>query len=243
MAASQKGLTWKGYEGADYEQFWTGPGKQSLDQLERAIVDHTVRGGESIAEMGAGFGRLGDCYVKKYRTSHMIEPASNLRAIAARTYGDSVSYHDASVYDLPFADASFDTVLMVRVFHHLGEPEKALKEIHRTLKPGGELVFNYANKRNPKRIAMYFLGKGSEPFTKEMESYFDTLIGHHPAHVDTLLSSAGFAIKEQYGLGITDKIVNAFPSLLNVLKPSVTLARLIGPLRMAPLQFVVAKKL
>jgi hypothetical protein len=52
-------LPWKGYEGQDYEGFWTGPGKQYLDTLERAIATHTLPGGDAVVEIGAGIGRLG----------------------------------------------------------------------------------------------------------------------------------------------------------------------------------------
>jgi ubiquinone/menaquinone biosynthesis C-methylase UbiE len=236
------GLSWKGYEGQDYEQFWTGPGKQHLDELERAIVADALQGGEAIVEIGAGFGRLGGCYVGKYRTVHMVEPASNLREIAARTYGNAAHYHEASVYDLPFAEASCDAVLMVRVFHHLHEPRAALEEIRRILKPGGRFVFNYSNKRNLARIVRYAIWRGRSPFTHDMEEYAVTLIGHHPRHVEQLLSEVGFEITEQFGVGVVDKIVGAYPAAKKLLRPIVSAALLLGRLKIAPAQFVVATK-
>ena len=44
-----------------------------------------------------------------------------------------------SVLDLPFAEHSFDTVFSHGVLHHVPEIE-AQREIHRVLRPGGELV-------------------------------------------------------------------------------------------------------
>lgn len=46
----------------------------------------------------------------------------------------------ASVYELPFADASFDCVIISEVLEHLGEDERAIAEISRVLKPGGTLA-------------------------------------------------------------------------------------------------------
>jgi SAM-dependent methyltransferase len=43
----------------------------------------------------------------------------------------------ASCYKLPFADASFDCIFSHALFEHLVEPQKALSEFHRVLKPGG----------------------------------------------------------------------------------------------------------
>lgn len=237
------GLPWKGYEGQDYEGFWTGPGKRYLDELERAIAAHSLPGGDAVLEIGAGFGRLGPCYIGRYRSAHMVEPASNLREIAARTHGDRVSYHEASVFDLPFTDAMFDGVLMVRVFHHLGDPEAALREIHRVIAPGGRLVFNYSNKRNIARIPRHLVGAGGgNPFSHEMEKYYESLIGHHPSHVEDMLARVGFTIREQYGVGVMDKVVERAPWLGRVMKPSLAAARFAGPFRLAPAQFVVAIK-
>jgi SAM-dependent methyltransferase len=38
---------------------------------------------------------------------------------------------------LPYADASFDVVLCTQVLEHLYEPDRAVREIHRVLRPGG----------------------------------------------------------------------------------------------------------
>jgi ubiquinone/menaquinone biosynthesis C-methylase UbiE len=172
----------------------------------------------------------------------MVEPASNLREIAARTYGNRAVYHEASVFELPFPDAMFEGVLMVRVFHHLGDPEAALREIHRVMKPGGRLVFNYSNKRNIARIPRYLAGSGGHPFSHEMEKYYESLIGHHPSHVEDMLARVGFTIREQYGVGVMDKVVERLPWLGRVMKPSLAAARVAGPFRLAPAQFIVAIK-
>jgi ubiquinone/menaquinone biosynthesis C-methylase UbiE len=44
------------------------------------------------------------------------------------------------VLDLPFADDSFDMVFSHSVLHHVPEIKQAQSEIHRVLRPGGELV-------------------------------------------------------------------------------------------------------
>lgn len=46
----------------------------------------------------------------------------------------------ASALKLPFADDSFDIVFSHGVLHHIPEIRLAEKEIHRVLKPGGELI-------------------------------------------------------------------------------------------------------
>jgi ubiquinone/menaquinone biosynthesis C-methylase UbiE len=48
-----------------------------------------------------------------------------------------VRFEVASVYELPFADASFDVALAHTMLVPLSEPLRALKELRRVLAPGG----------------------------------------------------------------------------------------------------------
>lgn len=53
--------------------------------------------------------------------------------------------------NLTFEDESFDLVITSDVMEHIYEPDKAFKEIHRTLKPGGAHIFSVPiiNKHKP----------------------------------------------------------------------------------------------
>lgn len=52
---------------------------------------------------------------------------------------------EASAYELPFADESFDCVTFQEVIEHLEGAAQAVKEINRVLKPGGTLVLTTPN--------------------------------------------------------------------------------------------------
>jgi SAM-dependent methyltransferase len=47
-----------------------------------------------------------------------------------------------SATDIPLGDASFDTVVSTEVLEHVPDPLKALREMHRVLKPGGHLILS-----------------------------------------------------------------------------------------------------
>jgi SAM-dependent methyltransferase len=46
----------------------------------------------------------------------------------------------ASAYEIPLADQTFDTALMIELLEHLETPAVALAEAHRLLRPGGWLI-------------------------------------------------------------------------------------------------------
>ena len=51
-----------------------------------------------------------------------------------------VEYREASVYDIPYADATFDVAYGHQVLQHLRDPVAALREVRRVLVPGGLLA-------------------------------------------------------------------------------------------------------
>lgn len=59
------------------------------------------------------------------------------RQSAAQSKLSDVSFRTADVYQLPFADATFDAVFTHNMPEHLSDPLKAFREMQRVLKPGG----------------------------------------------------------------------------------------------------------
>ena len=58
-------------------------------------------------------------------------------------YEDRFSFVVASACDLPFPNASFDTVIMNDFMEHVDAPEEALGEALRLLKPNGRIYVNF----------------------------------------------------------------------------------------------------
>ncbi|MHB8669665.1 MAG: class I SAM-dependent methyltransferase [Acidimicrobiales bacterium] len=65
-----------------------------------------------------------------------------VEAAAARLqhFGDRVTVRQADATQLPFDDASFDTVLSFIMLHHVMAWERALAEVARVLAPGGRFI-------------------------------------------------------------------------------------------------------
>lgn len=59
--------------------------------------------------------------------------------VEMRRLGLTLELTQADILSIPYADASFDFVMAAHVLEHLPEPQRALKEMVRVLKPGGML--------------------------------------------------------------------------------------------------------
>lgn len=75
---------------------------------------------------------------------HAIEPDRHMRGRARERAGDlglAVDLRDGRAEALPYPDDTFDAVLASVVFCTIQEPGRALEEVARVLKPGGEFRF------------------------------------------------------------------------------------------------------
>ena len=70
-------------------------------------------------------------------TEQMLEKA---RARCARAGVKNVAFQSGDAENLPFADAQFDGAVTRAAVHHFADPQRALDEIFRVLRPGGVAV-------------------------------------------------------------------------------------------------------
>jgi 2-polyprenyl-6-hydroxyphenyl methylase/3-demethylubiquinone-9 3-methyltransferase len=78
----------------------------------------------------------------------LIEATENIGDLAARLSFRLIE----TVENLPFPDKSFDGVICLSVLEYLERPYDALKEMARTLKPGGTFVFSVPHGQSFLRI-------------------------------------------------------------------------------------------
>ncbi len=123
------------------------------------VLGATLDGGfERSLEVGAGTGyfslNLLRAGVVREATCTDISPGM-VRALGANAQrlGLTVRTARADAESLPFADDSFDLVLGHAVLHHLPDLERAFREFHRVLTPGGYIVFAGEPSRFGDRLA------------------------------------------------------------------------------------------
>ncbi|MFE9597918.1 methyltransferase domain-containing protein [Streptomyces hokutonensis] len=104
------------------------------------------RDGERALDIGSGTGsttRELAAAVGSTGSALGVEPNPGLRAIAqerAAEAGNPARFTDGDALSLPVPDASVDVVWCERVLQHLAEPDKAVAEMARVLRPGGRVA-------------------------------------------------------------------------------------------------------
>ena len=100
----------------------------------------------TLLDVGAGSGTISASLAKYMPEGHITatdlsEDILERAAEHAKSVGVSnISFQPANVYELPFANDTFDLVHASQVLIHLDSPVQALKEMLRVTKPGGGIV-------------------------------------------------------------------------------------------------------
>src|SRR6267142_1932221 len=99
--------------------------------------------GLKVLEIGCGLGTDGAQFAESgadYTGVDLTEAAVELARKRFELFDFPGKFQTADAENLDFADESFDLVYSHGVLHHTPQTEKAIKEIHRVLRPGGRAV-------------------------------------------------------------------------------------------------------
>ncbi|GAA4544875.1 class I SAM-dependent methyltransferase [Pseudonocardia xishanensis] len=140
MTTATENRTWARTFAAIYDPLlWVG----EVAGLRRHRHDLLTRVRGHTLEIGAGTG-LNLAHYPADVDLVAAEPDPSMRARlrdAARRHRPQAVVVDARAEDLPLADASVDTVVSTLVLCTVDAPDRALHEIARVLRPGGQLLF------------------------------------------------------------------------------------------------------
>ena len=105
--------------------------------------------GEKVLDVGCGFGWLVVNYANNGAIVTGVDIADNSVELAKKWLafeGLDAQVQQANAETLPFEDNSFDFVSSAGVLHHTVDTQKAIDEVHRVLKPGGESLISLYHK-------------------------------------------------------------------------------------------------
>jgi ubiquinone/menaquinone biosynthesis C-methylase UbiE len=113
-----------------------------IGRLEDIISQLDIQPGSRVLDIGCGTGVLVPLLLKKVsRPPDVVALDISLEMLSrAQEKGQTVQFLLADGENLPLLDSSFDWVICNAVFPHFLDKESALREIHRVLKDGGQLL-------------------------------------------------------------------------------------------------------
>lgn len=130
-----------------YDWVMSAPEQACLQDWRRELL---TRARGRVLEIGAGTGANVALYPDGLDLM-LTEPDEGMRAQLTRKF-PHIEVSGASVEALPFEDHSFDTVVVTLVLCSVPDPALALAELHRVLKPDGQLLFlEHVVSENPER--------------------------------------------------------------------------------------------
>lgn len=148
-----------------------------------------------ILEAGAGTGLNIGFYPAEARVTATDLSGAMLRRARerAREQKIDVTFEEADLCSLPFADQAFDTSVATFVFCSMPDPVACLREMGRVTRPGGQILL-----LDHVRIESPLIG----PLMDRFNSATVRLAGEHINHrMDEFVRAAGFAIVESRRLG------------------------------------------
>lgn len=141
-----------------YDRLLTGSERAGLAEKRRELLRQAS--GRTL-EIGAGTGLNLPHYTDAVSKLVLAEPEPNMarrlrgKLVERSLAVEKVEVVEASAEDLPFDDASFDTVVATLVFCTVEDPARAVSEAKRVLADGGALLFLEHVRSDRRRIARW----------------------------------------------------------------------------------------
>mgnify|MGYP000102277726 CR=1 FL=1 len=142
---------------------------EKMYELIRPVVKD-----KTVLELATGTGLIARHIIKA--AAHIEATDASVEMIAeAKRDNQSAKLHFSvqDMFRLPYADKSFDVVIVSNALHIVPQPEKALAEIHRVLKDDGVLIaptFTHAGNSFSGKVRAFFMKLAGFPLHSKWTS-------------------------------------------------------------------------
>jgi len=171
---------------AKYSMYWWS------NRFYAMLARRYGKRGARLLEIGSGLGHLVGQLEDSFETYGLDV---NYWAVnQSRSVVNETSLQTASAQELPFADNSFNVVIIKHIVEHLPDPQKAIQEIGRVTEKGGTLIL-----ATPNLDSLLKPWKG------------DQWIGYQdPTHISLKRPSEWVSLLEEAGLELADIFADGF---------------------------------
>jgi ubiquinone/menaquinone biosynthesis C-methylase UbiE len=137
-----------------------GAGLATLSDRDLRGVRDALAGVEPgrVLDAGAGTGRVTASLISSGWSVVALDASTEMLNQLRRAHPEVETVEARLGTRLPFADATFDAVVAMRVLKYVDDMDYALGELARVVRPGGRVVVEFANRRSCARF-----GYGTAP--------------------------------------------------------------------------------
>ncbi len=142
-----------------------------------AAVAELVSPSDEVLECACGTGLLTGVIAPRCKSLTATDFSASMLKRARQKYEKyGVKFEQADIMNLAYPDGNFDLVVAANVIHLLDEPYRALRELDRVCRPGGQLVIptymNQTDKGTTNGVSNA-IGKAGADFKREftLDSY------------------------------------------------------------------------
>ena len=154
-----------------YDRFM-GKDRAAYDEMYELIRPLVRR--KTVLELATGTGAIAKNIVNAAAHIEATDASAEMIAQAKRDNRSAKLYFSVQdMFCLPYADKSFDVVIVSNALHIVPQPEKALAEIRRVLKDGGVLIaptFTHAGNSFSGRAKAFFMKLAGFPLHSKWTS-------------------------------------------------------------------------
>jgi demethylmenaquinone methyltransferase / 2-methoxy-6-polyprenyl-1,4-benzoquinol methylase len=122
---------------------------QDVEWRKAVILQARLKPNFRLLDLGAGTGDLAREALAQQPEVNVVAADFTLEMMRVGNRNGSLPWSAADALNLPFEDNTFDAIVSGFLMRNVGNIQQALKEQHRTLKPGGRIVILDTTK--PKR--------------------------------------------------------------------------------------------
>jgi SAM-dependent methyltransferase len=117
-----------------------------FERMHKLITDEATEGEVGLAlDVGCGFGQQMDLLRERGWEAVGLDASFDLARYSAQRFRPQAPAVCAIAEALPFADASFDSIVCQGSLDHFARPKTFVREVARVLKPDGRAVIALAN--------------------------------------------------------------------------------------------------